>query len=135
MTIYGLIMSIMVPSLINTIVNVLIFAYVRSSSRRVRPQIVTAVANISNTQEQRITRREISLLRQTIFMFSIFVGGWAPVHSGLLIINLIPFNPMIFDLLIVLAELSMLFITMNLFLCNHESREYCKNKIRQFFRQ
>jgi len=43
-------MAAIVPSLINAIVNVRIFTYVRSSSRRVRPQTVTAVTNMMNTQ-------------------------------------------------------------------------------------
>ncbi len=128
-------MTVIVPSLINTFVNVLIFVHVRSSSRRVRPQAVPSVTNISNTQEPRISRREISLLRQMIFMFSMFVGGWTPVYLTVLTFYFIPFNLMAFQLTTVVAELCLLFITMNLFVCNHELREYCKNKIRQLFRQ
>jgi len=125
-------MTVIVPSLINTFVNVLIFVHVRSSSRRVRPQAVPSVTNISNTQEPRISRREISLLRQMIFMFSMFVGGWTPVYLTVLILNFMPFNFMAFHLTVIWAELCTLCIIMNLFLCNHELREYFRNKIRQF---
>ncbi len=135
MRIYTFTMAAIVPSLINAIVNVCIFTYVRSSSRRVRPQTKTAVTNMINTQEPRISRREISLLRQMIFMFSMFVGGWTPVYLTVLIFYFDAYNLMIFYLATVLAELCLLCITMNLFVCNHELREYSKNKIRQFFRQ
>ncbi len=64
-----------VPSMINIIVNVLIFSHVRSSYRRVKPQIINAVTNTVNVVQQKISRREIYLLRQMIFMFSIFVIG------------------------------------------------------------
>jgi len=128
-------MTVIVPSLINTFVNVLIFVHVRSSSRRVRPQAVPSVTNIIITQEPRITRREISLLRQMILMFSMFVGGWTPVYVTVLILYFMPLNLLPFLLTTVVAELCLLFITMNLFLCNHELREYCRNKIRQVFRQ
>jgi len=128
-------MAAIVPSLINAIVNVRIFTYVRSSSRRVRPQAVPSMTNMINTQEPRISRREISLLRQMIFMFSMFVGGWTPVYLTVLILYFIPFNLMAFQLTTVVAELCLLFITMNLFVCNHELREYSRNKIRQVFRQ
>ncbi len=132
MEIYAVIMAAIVPSLINTIVNVLIFSHVRSSSRRVQPQTVTSVTNVINTQEPRISRREISLLRQMIFMFSMFVGGWTPVYLTVLILHFMPFNFMAFHLTAILGELCTLCIIMNLFLCNHELREYFRNKIRQF---
>ncbi len=126
-------MTVIVPSLINTFVNVLIFVHVRSSSRRVRPQTVSAMTNMINTQESRISRREISLLRQMIFMFSMFVGGWTPVYLTVLTFYFIPFNLMAFQLTTLFAELCVLCITMNLFVCNHELREYSRNKIRQLF--
>ena len=108
MEIYTFIMSVIVPSLINTIVNIRIFAYVRSSSRRVRPQTVTVISNTINPQEPRISRREISLLRQMIFMFSMFVGGWTPIYLTVLIFNFIPFNLMIFRLTVVFGDLCLL---------------------------
>jgi hypothetical protein len=126
-------MTVIVPSIINTFVNVLIFGHVRSSSRRIRPQAVLSVTNVINTQEPRISRREISLLRQMIFMFSMFVGGWTPVYLTVLIFYFIPFNLMAFQLTTLFAELCVLCITMNLFVCNHELREYSRNKIRQLF--
>ncbi len=75
MRIYTTALVTFVPPMINIIVNVFIFIHVRSSSRRVNPQIISAVTNTVNVVQQKISRREIYLLRQMIFMFSIFVIG------------------------------------------------------------
>ena len=135
MRIYTFIMTVCVPSLINTIVNVRIFIHVRSSARRVQPQTITTLTLGTNTQKQKIGRREISLLRQMIFMFTIFIGGWAPVYSIVIISFVQYLDPIITSLAVVLGELSILGIITNLFICNHDLRQYLLNKMRQVFRQ
>ncbi|CAF0772539.1 unnamed protein product [Adineta ricciae] len=85
MTVYTLVTAVLLPSLVNFILNSMIFGHVRSSTRRVQPQNPSAWASRITTQQEnrqqapKISRREISLLRQMIFMFAMFIGGWSPV--------------------------------------------------------
>ena len=127
-------MAVVVPSLINIIVNVRILIHVRLSARRIHPQTITTLTPATNTQKPKISLREISLLRQMIFMFSMFIGGWTPVYITVIIMNLVSVDLFIFELAVVFGQLCLLCITMNLFICNHELRQFVLNKIRQFFR-
>jgi len=124
-------MAAVVPLLINTIFNVLIFKYVRASTRRVQPQISTINANANNNQQRIISRREISLLKQMIFMFSTFIAGWAPACSIIIIQQLITLSPLFFQCSIKVFEVAMLAITIKFFISDHEVKEYLINKIRQ----
>ncbi|CAF1141024.1 unnamed protein product [Adineta ricciae] len=76
LSIYTFIVAVVLPSLINIILNSLIFVHVRSSVRRVQPNIATAWTSGFNREQQqlpKISRREIALLRQMVFMFIMFV--------------------------------------------------------------
>jgi len=123
-----------VPIIINIVLNVLIFRHVRSSARRVQPahSVITAT-NGNNNQQQRISGREIALLRQMIFMFTIFIVGWSPMFFALAIKQIMHVNSMIYDSMVVLCETSALILSINLFVCNHELKKYLCNKIRVCF--
>ena len=121
-----------VPMLINTVLNIRIFAYVRNSTHRVQPQAVTTITNENNNQQQlKLSRREISLLRQMIFMFAMFIGGWTPVFSILIISQYIYIDQSIVQSFVIVSELSILAIIINLLMCNHELKEFLVNKVRQ----
>jgi len=124
-------MAVLVPLLINTIFNVLIFKYVRASTRRIRPQPISINANSNNNRQPIISRREISLLKQMIFMFCVFIGGWAPACSIIIIEELITLNPLFFQCSLKVFEVVMLAITIRFFICDHDMKEYLINKIRQ----
>ncbi|CAF4542747.1 unnamed protein product, partial [Rotaria sp. Silwood2] len=80
--IYKLIFIVIVPSIVFLIVNILIYITILSSSHRVRPRSISITENNSaNVRQERISRRDIHLLRHMILMFSIFVGGWTPLYA------------------------------------------------------
>ncbi|CAF1140968.1 unnamed protein product [Adineta ricciae] len=137
MSIYTFIVAVILPSLINTILNSLIFVHVRSSGRRVQPNIVTAWTSEFNREQQqlpKISRREIALLRQMVFMFIMFVTGW----SAVLIVNIITqvvYTSAIFVLIsMLLAELCAIGIIIDLYVYNHELRKFLCNKFQLCFK-
>lgn len=60
-------------------------------------------------------------------MFSMFIGGWSPVFIILLISGSIYINPIIYQISILLCEISVLSTIINLYLCNHELKQYLLN--------
>jgi hypothetical protein len=123
-----------VPIIINIVLNILIFRHVRSSARRVQPaqSVITATTGNIN-QQQRISGREIALLRQMIFMFTIFIVGWSPNFFFLVIRQVMHVNTILYNSMVSLCEASVLSLLINLFICNHELRKYLFNKIRVCF--
>jgi hypothetical protein len=135
MKIYTFVMFMVVPSVINIVLNILIFIHVRSSSRRIQPQTVTnTLSNGGNNQQARVSRRDISLLQQMIFMFLISIAGWTPFYVILIITSFIYLDPVVIRFAVLWAELCILSIIINLFQRNHEIREYSLNKIKALFR-
>ena len=129
MQVYTLLMIVILPSVICLALNLVIFRYVRSSSHRIQPVSHITQDESVNHQPQRINRRDIHLLRHIIFMFCVFIGGWAPVYIFATIITNLPFDALSICALIVLAELSLLVNVINLFVYNHELRRHLFNKI------
>ena len=131
LAIYTFVLAAILPSLINIILNALIFHYVRSSSRRVHPQTITKTTTSGiNNQQTGITRRDISLLRQMIFMFAMFIGGWTPVFILNILQLLTDFDFKIIQIAVIFSQLCVLGIVINLFSYNHELKQYLLDKIR-----
>ncbi|UJR19490.1 hypothetical protein I4U23_022619 [Adineta vaga] len=122
---YTLITAVVVPSIMNIIFNVLIFRYVRSSSCRVQPH---------NNQMMNLGRREISLLRQMIFMFITFMGGWSTSYVIVIVSQFMSLNEWIRPAMVVFSELCIVGIILNLFISNHELKNYVFDKIHRVFR-
>ncbi|UJR19342.1 hypothetical protein I4U23_022471 [Adineta vaga] len=140
MTIYTFITAVVLPSLINLILNTLIFLHVRSSTRRVQPQVLSAwTSEMMNQRRQRqqilkISRREISLLRQMILMFLMFICGWSPVFIVNIILQLKKVNTIIVASTILFSEICIMGIITNIFIHNYELKEFFINKIKICFR-
>jgi len=113
-------MIVFIPSLIYLIINVVLFKYVRSSSRRVHP--------LNQQQAPPIPRRDLYVIRHMIIMFCIFVGGWTPIYLYWIINGERIFNQLVLSILIFLSQLSVLFDIINLFISNHKLRKYLKKK-------
>ncbi|CAF4247273.1 unnamed protein product, partial [Adineta steineri] len=135
LAIYTLITATILPSIINIILNTLIFSHVRSSSLRVHPNTVKAVANTVKNQQPVINRRDISLLRQMVFMFVMFIGGWIPALILNILNQTMNFDFKIVQIAIIFSQLCLLGILINLFMYNHELRQYLSNKIRIFLQR
>jgi uncharacterized membrane protein (DUF106 family) len=127
--------GVFLPLLINIILNSIIFVYVRSSSLRIHPQTSGPLTSVTNNQQPRITRRDISMLRQMIFMFSMFIGGWTPAFVTSIIDTLDDVDFLIVTITIIFSELCVLGIIINLFVYNHGLREYLANKFRVCFQR
>lgn len=131
-------MIVVVSIFVNIVLNILIFIYVHSSTRRVQPHMLSSLTNghnnnnnnNSNQQPTRINRREIALLKQIIFMFSIFIVGWSPMYIMIFIDQIAYIDRILYESMVLLCEISLLSLIINLFLCNHELRKYLLNKIR-----
>ncbi|CAF1270253.1 unnamed protein product [Rotaria sordida] len=131
--IYTCMMAVFVPSFINIMLNIAIFIRVRSATRRVQPRTNNTSENSNRIQQARISPREIFLLRQMIFIFLTFIIGWTPVYIVNIINPILHIHPIISQLSILLCEVSLLSIIINLFMWNHELRQYFFNKIRHCF--
>ncbi len=117
------------------IINSIIFVYAHSSSRRIQPQITTPQPTGNNIIDQRLklSHRDVRLLQHMIFMFCVFVGGWAPIHIVTILMTYMTIDVMVLRLLSILAELSLLCDILDLYIYNHEIRQYLKNIILKCF--
>ena len=117
--IYNLISIVIIPSMICSIVNILIYNHVRTSTNR-----IYARNNLKNIQQKRLHHRDLYLLRHMIFMFCIFVGGWTPIFLLPIIDYYTPVSGIINGCLVIWCELALLINVIDLFLYNHEVRRY-----------
>ncbi|CAF1126739.1 unnamed protein product [Adineta ricciae] len=137
LSIYTFIVAVVLPSLINIILNSLIFVHVRSSVRRVQPNIATAWTSGFNREQQqlpKISRREIALLRQMVFMFIMFVTGWSAVLIVNIIIQVKSISAILVFISMLLGELCAIGIIIDLYVYNHELRKFLYNKFQLCFK-
>lgn len=80
-------------------------------------------------QSAKISRRDIFLLRHTIFMFTMFAVGWTPIFALVAIDYDGNVIPLVYSILQILSVISSLCCILDLFLCNHELRRYIKDKL------
>ena len=120
-------MIVIIPSLICSIAHLIVFNYVRSSSRRIQPSFQITTNHLNNHQQQRINRRDTHLLRHMIIMFSIFVGGWSPIYIYTIINPDISLSLLLPSLFTLLAQSCLQCDIINLFIYNHELSKYLQN--------
>jgi Na+/H+ antiporter NhaD/arsenite permease-like protein len=122
--IYSFIMAVIIPSLICLILNIIIFQYVRSSTKRVQPTLT----DVNNHQQSRVNRRDLYILRHMIIMFCIFVGGWSPVYLYPMF-AIESYNGTLGLVFALVAESSLFLNIIDLYLYNHELRRFLLEKI------
>lgn len=128
MDIYTLIVTDIIPSVICLIINLSIFRYVRLSSKRIQPALQMTRNGPNTNQPRRITRRDLHLLRHTIVMFCLFIGGWSPIFILRIFQTNLSINSLSVSSLTVLAELALLIGIINLFFYNHALRGCLRKK-------
>ena len=129
-----MIFIIVIPFTVFLIVNILIFISVRSSTRRIRPDPSTANENNLNSVSQRkISGRDLHLLRHMVIILSIFLGGWAPLYVLLAKENQFSINRILISALTIWCELALLCDIIDLYLYNHEVRNYLKTIFLRYF--
>ncbi len=118
---------VILPSIINIVFNSIIFFSVRASTRRIQ-DLATMTSAAANSMHQQHTR-DMYLLKHIVFMFIVFVSGWAPVYITQVV------NPSLdqaawFALLLRILPVFSSFINMvDLFFYNRELRQYIKEKL------
>lgn len=123
--IYDLFIVAIFPSILNIVLNSIIFFSVYSSTRRVHAltMVTTPVGNANHQHT-----RDIRLLKHIIFVFVVFVSGWAPLYIYL-IIDPTGYTISLVGLLIdILPVLSSLINMADLYFYNHELRNYLNER-------
>lgn len=126
---YTVIIAIFIPVAITLFINVRLFKYVHSSFRRVRPQVTVTATGVSNQRQSIISRRDLSLLKHIVFMFSMFAIGWTPIFSLVAIDYSYSVSPMVYTLLQVLAVVCLFVCVCDLFLCDQDLKRYIKEHV------
>ena len=124
---YSLLIIVILPSIINIVFNSVIFFSVRASTRRVQ-DLATVTSATTNSMHQQHTR-DMYLLKHIVFMFVVFVSGWAPVYITEVIDPSLDEAAWYALLLRVLPVFSSLINMADLFLYNRELRQYIKERL------
>lgn len=133
MGIYTFITSVIIPVMLNTGLNILIFIHVRKSARRVQPNYTsTGSTTVIVHQQLKISRRDISLLKQMIFMFTICISAWTPVTVVHMIDISNPVQSEIVAAVSLFSQICLLCLIINLVACNHDIRQLVTNNIRRY---
>ena len=126
---------VLIPPSIILFINFLIFLFARSSTKRIQPQpfsVVTITQSVVNqVQRSKMSRRDISLLKQMAYMFFIFVGGWGPVYISLNWEFINTTVPLLMPIFVVLAAFSSFIIITNLFVNDYEIRQWFREQFRR----
>jgi hypothetical protein len=117
---YTLVLVIVVPVSVYVVINIFIFKYVQSSTRRTQP----TTTNMINEQTTKLSRRDAHLLRHMIVMFFVFIVGWGPIYIISVLPTQVSNNVLILRILSLLAEISLLCDMIDLFLYSHDLRQY-----------
>ncbi|UJR12297.1 hypothetical protein I4U23_017008 [Adineta vaga] len=129
---YTLSIIVIIPVIVNIIFNGIIVVFVRSSSRRVH-EITVVVTSITNTNHQQ-HRRDIKLLKHIIFLFIVFILGWGPLYIVLALTDLI-LPDWLYSVLQIPPTFATIIQVVDLFIYNHEVRQYWKERINRCFDQ
>ena len=122
--IYGLVTLVVIPSIISTINNILIFTHVHSSSNRVQSSLSIVGPSRSSASLSTRHRRDIHLARHMIFMLCIFMIGWTPMFTFGVIRPNYDVDMIVFATFTLIAEVCLSINLLNLFSFNHELRRY-----------
>ena len=129
--IYNFVVIIILPSIINGIFNTWILFSVRSSTQRVHAATVTA-PHAANLQHH--NHRDVQLLKHMLDIFVIFIIGWVPIYIVLMLTIDKEMSAWLFQILQILPVISLLLIILDLFLYNHDLRQYLQEKCRNVYR-
>ena len=131
---YTFITAVMMPLVIKSALDIRIFIHVRHSTHRIRIQAFT-VSNTGSTHNNqlKITRRDISVLKHTIFTFLVFIIGWTPVLLMNLIDSITPGHIVEIIACMYVSACCTFIIIIYLFVCNRDVRQHLFNPLRRCF--
>ena len=112
---------------------VLIFKYVRSSTRRIQPHSQTTQTGDTNMARPKLSRRDIHLLRHMIFIVGLFVIGWGFVNNVDIVNAYRQYDGNLTTIAVIFSQLSSLSTIIDLFLYNRELRQYLWDRLKACF--
>ncbi|CAF1210294.1 unnamed protein product [Adineta ricciae] len=127
---YILVIIVVLPTIISIVFNLIIFITVRSSARRIHETTTITVLSETNTSRQQHAR-EMRLLKHILFMFAVFVLGWAPLFVVLALPSAIyhTIPGWIITSSQIPSAISAVIQVVDLFIYNREIRQYLKERI------
>ncbi len=105
----------------------MIFFFVRSSTRRVHVTEIISTTSVANTNLQHA--RDMYLLKHMVFIFIVFLIGWAPVYFESAINFSGGLPTWVYYLLEMLPVFTSLINILDLFMYNNDLRKYLKEQI------
>ncbi len=129
--VYRLLVMVILPSMLNGIFNLLIFLKVKLSTQRLSTGTMTV--SIIQSNRKCLNCRDICLLKHMIFLHIVFVIGWAPITLLSIIEMYIKIPVLVYLFLRLLPPISLLIDILDLFLYNHELRQYFKEQYSKSF--
>ncbi len=128
---YKLFIMVVLPSFLIGFFNFLLLLKVSSSTQHLTA--VTKRISTIHSNSKCLNTRDISLLKHMLFIHIVFVIGWAPA-TLLSVIGLYIEIPILLHLFLrLLPPLSLLIDIIDLFLYNHELRQYYKEEFFKYF--
>ena len=124
---YQLIIIFIVPSILNAMLNSAIFRKVSLSSQRLISELK------KSSSMEALNNRDVSLLKHMIFLHIIFVIGWAPIAFIPILELFITIPHSVALLLRVLPSISLLINIVDLYVYNHELRQYFREDFLKCF--
>jgi hypothetical protein len=119
---YKLIIVVILPSILNGFFNLLILLKVKLSTQRLSAGGMRISTIHSNTKC--ICARDVCLLKHMLFIHIVFVIGWGPISLFSIIGIYVKTHFVVGLILRLLPPLSLLINIIDLFLYNHELRQY-----------
>lgn len=98
--------------------------------RRIQPQTITAITIGVHRHQQKISRRDIALLKQMLFMFTMFILGWTPIFLINMIGTVQRIPSLIVTIFVYISDVCLLSLIINLLMCNYEIRRVLFNVVR-----
>ncbi|CAF1046110.1 unnamed protein product [Adineta steineri] len=113
-----------IPPITVLVLNLLIFKYAHSSTRRVQPQHSTTIVI-----RPKISARDLHLLKHIFVMFWMYFVGAVPIYFLVAFDYAGVVSAWVYTILELLNGVSCICWMIDLYLCNNELRSYLKAKI------
>jgi hypothetical protein len=126
---YVLFIIIVAPVFVCVVVDAIIFRSIRASFRRIQPSGVLTTMHHSTAERSKLSRRDIHLLRHMIVMLTVFVAGWGPIYITSILMNHVSINSRLSRSFALLADISLIFDIIDLFLYSHKLRHYLQRSL------
>ncbi|CAF1506596.1 unnamed protein product [Adineta steineri] len=116
---------LVIPAVVFVISNGIIYFTVRASSRRVHTITENSSGNFSI---ERLSSRDIRLLKHMVFVFIVYLTGWSPIYIAAAAGLTRGMPDWLYYLLELPAGVSFMILLLDLLWYNHEVRQYLKEK-------